>query len=130
MVMLIVVACGDDDGGGDATPTDAVSISTPAASFRAVEADYYAVLADDIVGLFRRVLDQDEVAQPVPDCTYDEPNTIIDCTVSGVGTIALATAPTGGVTECRGLIKPSTDLLFAASCNTEDGAAWVYVILE
>ncbi len=127
MMMLVVVACGDDDGGGDATPTNAVSITTPAASSGA---DHFAISSPDVLALFQRVLDEDEVVQNVPNCTYDEPNIIVDCSVSGRGTIALDLAPVGVVTECRGLVKPSTDWLFGASCNVQDGGAFIYEIPE
>lgn len=144
LMMLIVVACGDDDDdGASATPTDAVSVTTPTPTpspdpvtvtpqptFRPVEADFFAVSSGDVIGYFQRVLDEGEIAQAVPDCTYDEPNIIIDCTASGIGTIALDIAPVGIVTECRGLIKPTTDRLFAASCNVQDGGSFVYEIEE
>jgi len=144
ILMLLVVACGDDDGGGaSVTPTDAVSVTTPAPTpspspgdgtprptFRPVEADYLAVSSEDVGGYYLRVLDVGEIAQAVPNCTYDEPNIIIDCTSSGVGTIALDIAPVGVVTECRGLIKPTTNRLFAASCNVEDGGAFIYEVHE
>lgn len=146
---MAVVACSDDgggatptDGGSSATPTGSVSVTTPAVTptatpgdstptptFRPVDADYYAFLASDPAALLE-VLGTGEIAERVPDCTYDEPNMIIDCTVAGVGTIALDAAPGGVVTECRGLILPSTNRLFAASCNTEDVSVFIYKIEE
>ena len=130
VMMLVVVACGDDNGGGDATPTHAVSVTTPGASFPPVDAEYFAISSPDVFAFFTRVLDKDEILEPVPNCTYDEPNIVIDCTESGRGTIALDIAPRGVVTECRGLVKPTTDWLFGASCNVQDGGAFVYEIVE